>query len=321
MSIYSEIFSALVGAFNGLKLSSGELLQSSTFKGEKTPRLMWKIGGWKSETWQPFKYRVTWTIPCELMVQGEAGSPYTALDVLGDLYDHADMIYGLPVNDKGVVVAVGEPHNGELFSIADRFVGPYITAATPKPGEGDSTYTAVDLLFGMEFVVDATPEAKARAMYFTVGANPDNASRTGILRDPTQPFSNPITDNADTRSQGAFSQPDTTLRYNGQIIHTNYPPMQQDVPGVTGGDPSKSLVSVEIAPAAATVTTTLQLTAIGNMRDRGVEQLTGAATWVSSDPTKATVSSSGLVTKVASGTCTITSTFNGLSGTCAVTTA
>lgn len=326
MSVYSEIFSALVGAFHGIRLSSGDLLQSSTNKTDMLPRLLWKIGGWKSETWQPFKYRVTWTIPCELMVQGEAGSPYTALDVLGDLYDYADMIYGLPVDKNGAVVAVSDKQRqmaerGELFSIADRFVGPYITGVTPKPGEADSTFTAVDLLFSMEFIADATPEAKARAMYFTLGANADTPTRTGIVRDPSQPFSNPITDNADTRSQGAYSDPDTTLRYGGQIIKVGYPPAQSDIPAVKGGDPSITIATVEIAPAAITVTTTKQLTCNANYADRGTSDLTHAATWLSSAPLVATVSSAGLVTKVSVGTATITATFNGISGTCAVTTA
>jgi len=326
VSIYSEIFSALIGAFHGIKLSSGDLLHSSTNKIEATPRLLWKIGGWKSETWQPFMYRVTWTVPCELLVQGEAGSPFTALDVLGDLYDYADMIYGLPVDAKGNVVPVGDKQRdmmarGELFSIADRFVGPYINSATPKPGEADSTFTAVDLAFGMEFIVDATPEAKARAMYWTVGANPDNPTRTAIERDPSQPFSNPIAPDADTRSQGAYSQPDTTLRYGGQIIKVNYPPAQQDIPAVAGGDPAKTIASIEIAPAAVTVTSTKQLSCNANYKDRGTSDLTAAAQWSSGSPSVATVSATGLVTKVSVGTAVITATFNGFSATCAVTTA
>lgn len=48
--------------------------------------------------------------------------------------------------------------------------------------------------------------------------------------------------------------------------------------------------------------------------------VTTSATWTSSDETKATVgASTGILTKVAAGTTTITATYNGITSTCAVT--
>src|SRR5688572_16664765 len=84
--------------------------------------------------------------------------------------------------------------------------------------------------------------------------------------------------------------------------------------------PSTSVASVGVTPATLTLTTgqTQQLTA--TLRDAGGAVLTGRTiTWTTSAPTVATVSSSGLVTAVASGTATITATSEGRSGTATVT--
>jgi len=78
---------------------------------------------------------------------------------------------------------------------------------------------------------------------------------------------------------------------------------------------------VVVSPSVATIdvsdATTQQLTAavygvLGNPIERDVS-------WVSSDPTKATVSADGLVTPVAAGSSTITGSVGGESDTCVVT--
>ncbi|MGG5838761.1 Ig-like domain-containing protein [Huaxiibacter chinensis] len=84
-------------------------------------------------------------------------------------------------------------------------------------------------------------------------------------------------------------------------------------------DPDVPVASVSVTPATSSgaVGSTVQLTA--NVLPSDATDKTGA--WSSSDATKATVSSSGLVTRVATGTATITFTTNdgGKTGTSSIT--
>src|SRR5262249_52866780 len=72
--------------------------------------------------------------------------------------------------------------------------------------------------------------------------------------------------------------------------------------------PSKSLQSIGVTPAnpSLAVGSNTQLTATGTYSDHSTQDLTSAAGWTSSDVTVATVSSTGLVIAVASGTTTVT---------------
>ena len=88
---------------------------------------------------------------------------------------------------------------------------------------------------------------------------------------------------------------------------------------VTGAQPLP-VASVAVSPAADTIAAlaTVQLTA--TLKDSLGNTLTGrVVTWSSSDSTKATVSSTGLVTGVAAGTCTVTATSGSKSGNAAIT--
>ncbi|HEX8946227.1 MAG TPA: Ig-like domain-containing protein [Gemmatimonadaceae bacterium] len=78
--------------------------------------------------------------------------------------------------------------------------------------------------------------------------------------------------------------------------------------------------SVTVSPATANVTQGLTTQLTATVKDvNGVVLTDRVVTWTSSDATKATVSSTGLVTGVAAGTVTITATSEGKSGTAAVT--
>lgn len=323
MNPFRLIFETLVGGFDNLRLSSGEVLQSSTRTTDAHPRLLWKVSGWSTDSWQPYRWQTQWDIPAELVVQGPPTEAGPVLDALNDLYGWLDLIYGLPIDDKDQLVPFG-PRQEELiaqkklFAIADRFVGPYIKRATIRTGEANSSFTTVDLVFHVEFIVDNTPEVDAIATHFTVGANVNGGT---VIRDPSKPFGYPKASQNDTRSQGAFAAPDTTLRINGSPVTPSFPPLVQGLPMVGGGDPSKTLQWIEIAPAAVIVTSSQQLQVIGHFQDGGTVSLTGPAAYVSSAPAVATVNSAGVVTKASVGTATITATFNGFSATSAITTA
>lgn len=80
------------------------------------------------------------------------------------------------------------------------------------------------------------------------------------------------------------------------------------------------VASISVSPGTPFIVTanTQQLTAIATMGDGSTQDVTSIATWSSSAPSIATVSSMGLVTAIASGTATITATY-GTSGTSFVT--
>jgi uncharacterized protein YjdB len=91
-------------------------------------------------------------------------------------------------------------------------------------------------------------------------------------------------------------------------------------------DPKTSLqiASIAVAPStsakAAGQTTQLTVTATRTtVAGGGTFDATSLAEYTSSDTTKATVSSTGLVSFVATGTATITATYGETTGTCAIT--
>lgn len=89
---------------------------------------------------------------------------------------------------------------------------------------------------------------------------------------------------------------------------TEFKVASADTIQVIDTDPDVPVASVSVTPATSTgaVASTVQLTA--NVLPSDATDKTGV--WTSSDPTKATVNSSGLVTRVAVGTATITFTSN-----------
>lgn len=90
-------------------------------------------------------------------------------------------------------------------------------------------------------------------------------------------------------------------------------------------NPPLALDSITVVPSSSTLkglSSTKQLVVLGNWNDGSTTNLTAASegtTYVSSDPTKATISSAGLVSAVAAGTSTITATNSGKTGTCSIT--
>jgi hypothetical protein len=85
-------------------------------------------------------------------------------------------------------------------------------------------------------------------------------------------------------------------------------------PGFTVTDTSgPTLVSIAVTgTASATVGGSSQLTATGTYSDSSTQNLSSLATWTSSVPTDATVSSSGLVRGFMAGTLSITAAYNGV---------
>jgi len=82
-----------------------------------------------------------------------------------------------------------------------------------------------------------------------------------------------------------------------------------------------TLLSIAVTPTNPTITVgkTQQLTATGSFSDGSSQDMTTQVSWLSSDPTKATVSTTGLVTGQNGGSTTISATYGGISGSTSVT--
>ncbi len=79
--------------------------------------------------------------------------------------------------------------------------------------------------------------------------------------------------------------------------------------------------AIDVTPSTSSKAAgqTTQLAVVATYPDASTEVVTTQATYLSSDPTKATVNAAGLITFVAIGSATITATFQGKTDTCAVT--
>jgi trimeric autotransporter adhesin len=72
--------------------------------------------------------------------------------------------------------------------------------------------------------------------------------------------------------------------------------------------------SITVTGTAPAVGLSSQFTATETITGGGLQDITGSATWTSSDSTVAIVSSTGLVTSLASGTVVIAASYSGMAG-------
>lgn len=82
--------------------------------------------------------------------------------------------------------------------------------------------------------------------------------------------------------------------------------------------PPAPVATVDISPASATIVPQGTVTLTATARDASGNTLTRTVSWASSDATKASVSTAGVVTGVAAGTTTITATSEGRSATATI---
>ena len=80
-------------------------------------------------------------------------------------------------------------------------------------------------------------------------------------------------------------------------------------------DPTLTTITVTPATPSVVAGNTLQMIATGTYDDGSTKNISGTATWTTSDSSIATVSSAGVLTGVATGTATITATSAAISGT------
>ena len=86
--------------------------------------------------------------------------------------------------------------------------------------------------------------------------------------------------------------------------------------GCSNSSTSPSTVSsVTVTGAAPAVGAAVQFTATAALSDGTTQDVTSLAAWQSSDPSAATVSSTGVVTAMAAGTVDVTATYQNVPGT------
>jgi len=80
-------------------------------------------------------------------------------------------------------------------------------------------------------------------------------------------------------------------------------------------DPTLTTITVTPATPSLVAGNTLQMIATGTYDDGSTKNVSGTATWTTSDSSVATISSTGLLAGVATGTATITATSGAITGT------
>lgn len=83
---------------------------------------------------------------------------------------------------------------------------------------------------------------------------------------------------------------------------------------------NQTVISLAVSPNTVSIVSgsNQQLTATATLSNNGTQNVTGSATWNSSNTAVATVTG-GLVTGVSTGTCTVTATYGGQTGSASVT--
>ncbi|HEX8710663.1 MAG TPA: Ig-like domain-containing protein [Terracidiphilus sp.] len=129
-------------------------------------------------------------------------------------------------------------------------------------------------------------------------------------------------------SQAAWKTSDSSLAAtNASGLLTSFKQGSVTVSATQGGVTGSATIQVTQAAlssisvsggASLSAGASEQLSANGKYSDASTQDVTSQATWQSSDATVATISASGLLTSLKSGTVTITASLNGMSGTATV---
>jgi hypothetical protein len=328
---FEAVHAALVTGFHTATLSDGLVLTASAnltaieaVSQANLPYLSFKTGSFTTVgEADPWESKISWDIPAELKVEGAAGhAGDVARRVIRDLFAITATIRGLPVTADGVLRPYGKNTakyvaKNELTYLANRG-GPYLRTVSVNPESADDPFAIAKLVFHVDFILQTEPERETRKVKVTTfGMNVLDLARQTLDWDVTRPYSVPQPALADTSSQTAHVEPAPAITAGGLPLETGLPEPVR----LKGPEASKIVAALIVEPAVKTLAAlaTQQLQAIAVYQDRSTGLVTPNATYASSDDTKATVSSGGLVTAVASGSATITVTYEGVTGTCRVT--
>jgi hypothetical protein len=328
MSVYANIFRTITAAFDGVDYGGKTKFRSGYEKTLTGPCVKWSIGNWLAESFEPFKTKVVWDLPAEVVVPCSPGDPFPVLDALAALTNRGDLVDGLPVDAKTGKPILADRDDIEaltrqerIVTFGERLVGPALRSMRTQPTEADTGFAKIDTVWRIELVVDVTPKPRGIARQFTIGTNIGDPAGAWLKQPLGDDVEIVLPVAADTKSQGVFAKPDTTLTGGGTVYQGGYPPLVRPLPLAAGPDEDEKLKEIDVQPRTATIAAlaTQQLSAIGTYTNYATALLTGRVTWASSNDLVATVSASGLVTGVASGSATITATYQGVSGSAVIT--
>lgn len=326
-----SIGTTLIAAFNGAKTSLGELCATEAINrtdaaGRGRLWLLFRGATFTSDDWNGRKVRVRMMVPATLKLDkaGEHSPIRYARRAIDDLYRICVLVKGLPVDETGKVIPYSRDtprllDEKKIQELADRG-GPKISSAVIREQTG-ANHVEVDVRFDMEFLADYDPSLKYPWSVAVIGLSPSDPANSNYVSDWTPEA---VTEARDLTGTGRHDTPDPVLSSQGvRQFKREYPPFPgDDIPDVAGADPDDLLRSITVVPytAAIAIAGTQQCQAIAMFQSGGVLNVNTGATWASSTPATATVSSTGLVTGVAAGTTNITCTYLGVqSSACAVT--
>lgn len=311
MTSFETIHAALCEGLSA-KLRSGKFLRceanndATSAPDQMLPYLALQSGSVTMDEWDSATTRLyRWDIPGQLKVGGAAGESGAAMrSAFDDLAKACDDIRGLPIDEEGNVVrnspeARDLERKGKLSYLANRG-GPFLRSAQVI-AEADG-WALAKVLFHIDFIGETETTEKPRVQFVKLGIHPDP--------DDVPP-------SADRESEvtlySALVQPETEIAG----IELAYPNARR----LDGGDPAKTVVALRVEPHTLALedTETFQLIVIATMADGATFDVTGGASFGTSDADVATVDSAGLVTAVDPGSATLTATFSGYAGTCSVT--
>jgi len=323
------IYQALVGAFHGSSLTSGDVLTAEghvtsfdSVTRQQLPYLMLGTGQietseWGSEDWTD---ELRWSIPAQLVVQADIADGGSAMrSALVDLMQRCRAVRGLPYDADGLALDdntigyVDRLRSGSVQMLANQR-GPHISSIAVD-GPFDSGRFVARLTFRLAFKMTLDPRELVRAKVVILGMRSFDVAKSDIDTTVKADVLMPRFTNADRTGTGGFSLPPLLIRDNG------IPTYIKGDSGVAGSLPRDLARELIVNPRTVSIAApaTSQLSAIVYMQDDASRTVTAAASWSSSDTGVATVSTTGLVTGVAAGTATITASHLGVSATCAVT--
>ena len=340
------VFKALVSGLNGTPLTNPVSPLQATLTADsghvniekiseaQLPYLLLKSGSLSLSEWVMFEYQVSWDIEGQLKIKSEPAKADAVMQsVMEDLLSQVTKLHGLFVDDSYVVHPLSMQslqmyQQGLLTPLAMRG-GPFVRSFRMRPQPSESAFMVADLTIHLEFISQKEPELIDPAFRgvpletFSVGTIFRNPDSSIPLADPYQDFKYQLPRTAypqDVQRQGRYSTPDQGAPRGAR----SSPPFNgQPIVGTAGVPYSDLVKEINVSPASATFahTGTQQLTALAIHTGGWGEQITAnpSTTWVSSNQTIATVSASGLVSGVAAGSCTITCSFGGASGTSSLT--
>ncbi len=325
------VYRTLVAAFHGAELTDnvltaeGHVTNVDAVGRGQLPYLAFQTGTvdlseWGRDDWTD---EVKWTIPAQLVVESDVADGGALMRVLlADLLQRTRSVRGLPVDEDGNVVPddgsmehVKRMQGGEIEMVADRR-GPHL-ASIRVDGPFDSGRYVATLSFKLAFLMTLDPRDLQRAQVAVLGVRPVDLARSNIDTSlPPELQMVPRFEDSERKAVGRFTEP------YPYVIKDGRPVIGYGFKAQVDGTPHSQIpVAAQCDPMSVTLAAlaTKHASLLITMQDRSMHRVSDVASWSTSDAGVATVSAAGVITAVAAGTATITGTYSGLSGACAVT--